>query len=633
MIDNYLSAAQLEIVRASTGRAMQVLASAGSGKTRVLTERVRHIIEHAIRGSVIALTFTNKAADEMLERLDNGSSVRDRCWIATIHSVAQRVLESYGYTIGLPTELHIFERDQDRMEVFLHSLRGQGINIDDYLNVNDLRERRSREKIMGQYLNVFSHIKRELLTEEDVLAKYKNNSRMWNIYQDYQSALLESGGIDFDDILLYAHKILLNQESVSRIYQKKYIAMFVDEAQDLNRAQYEFIKAFCGEKIKDILMVGDSNQMIYGFNGSSSDYFMSSFKKDFNPITYKLTENYRSSEKVIELANKIKPNSQNGVHAALKGFKKLAALPDEVTEASWVCDHIEEILRVKSHPEIEGIIDFSKIVVIGRNRFVFRAIEDEMKNREIPYFLKRSERNEQPVSLVGKVIDLALRVKINSKDWVDGKKLFSLIGLESNSESSNTYEIGDVYKRVINSEVKDHDIILPVLRAIDSLDFDTPNFIKICSELKVELEQLGFTSSNPVREEDIALGINEVDQLQSMWLRFKRKGLGETLYSFRNALALGQLNEDGSNRGIMLSTVHTMKGLEKDIVFLVGMCEGVFPDYRAISQADIEEERNSAFVAVTRSRRWIYISYPEKRMMPWGDFKYHTASRFFDEMS
>ncbi|EJI7085570.1 UvrD-helicase domain-containing protein, partial [Escherichia coli] len=285
MIDN-LSQSQIEVVKAPMGGAIQVLASAGSGKTRVLTERVRFILNNSARGSVVALTFTNKAADEMLERLDDGSENRDRIWIATIHSVAQRVLESYGYTIGLPKELHIFERDQDRMEVFLHSLREQGVNIDEYLDVEDVREKRNREKIISQYLNVFSIIKRELLTEDEVKIKFSSNPRIWNIYQDYQSALLESGGVDFDDILLYAHKILLNQDSVARIYQKKYVALFVDEAQDLNRAQYEFIKVLCGDKIKDVMMVGDSDQMIYGFNGSSSDYFIKSFVKDFTPKIY-----------------------------------------------------------------------------------------------------------------------------------------------------------------------------------------------------------------------------------------------------------------------------------------------------------------------------------------------------------
>ncbi|MBA0035486.1 ATP-dependent helicase [Pantoea sp. BIGb0393] len=627
-----LSIAQSNIVRAPLGNALQVLASAGSGKTRVLTERVRFIIQSAPRGGVIALTFTNKAADEMMERLDEGLFIKERTWIATIHSVAQRILESYGYTIGLPKELHIYERDQDRMEVFIHSLREQGINIDEYLNIDDEREKRNREKIMSQYLTAFSYIKRELLTEEDVNNLYSNTPRMWSVFQDYQSALLESGGVDFDDILLYAHKILLNQEPVSRIYQKKYIAVFVDEAQDLNRAQYEFIKVLCGNKIKDVMMVGDSNQMIYGFNGSSSDFFIKKFKEDFSPIVYHLIENYRSSKAIIQLANKIKPNSQVGVIAALDGIKKLIALPDEEAEATWVCNKIEKIINSESLSEIEGAVDYSNFVVIGRNRFVFKAIEKEMKIRKIPFYLKRSDRNEMPASLIGRVIDLAMRVKINPKDWVDAKKLFNLIDLLNQSEAKDLFLIDEILGKVKISQVKNKDVILLALNAISNLDLDYPNLIKFCSDLKSELNSLGVNEKDSSKAEEIALGIKDIEQLNSMWLQFKRKGLGDSLLSFKNALSLGQLSGDGINKGVMLSTVHTMKGLEKDIVFLVGMCEGVFPDYRAKTKAEIEEERNSAFVAVTRSRRWIFISYPEKRMMPWGDFKYHAASRFFEEM-
>lgn len=629
---DYLSQAQKEVVEAPLGAALQVLASAGSGKTRVLTERVRHILNNSSRGSVIALTFTNKAADEMLERLDDGSENRDRMWIATIHSVAQRVLESYGYTIGLPKELHIFERDQDRMEVFLQSLRKQGVNIDEYLDVEDVREKRNREKIMSRYLTVFSVIKREFLNEDEVKEKYNSSPRIWNIYQDYQSALLESGGVDFDDILLYAHKILLSQESVSRIYQKKYIALFVDEAQDLNRAQYEFIKALCGEKIKDVMMVGDSDQMIYGFNGSSSDFFIKSFSKDFSPVIYSLNENYRSSRAVIELANKIKPNTQVSVNAAIEGFKNLKVLPDEESEAVWICDIIEKLIQLKKHPDIEGEIDFSKMVVIGRNRFVFKAIENEMEIRGIQHFLKRSDRNEEYVSLIGKVIDLAMRVKINPKDWVDGKKLYKLIGLNPSLEGGNTYELSEIIRNINKSNNKDKQLISLVLSCVEDLSLDAPNLLKFCLELKKELLKLGSITHDSSKEEDMALGVSDIEQLQSMWNRFRRKGLGDNLSSFRNALALGQLNNESSNKGIMLSTVHTMKGLEKDIVFLVGMCEGVFPDYRAKSKIELDEERNNAFVAVTRSRRWIYVSYPEKRMMPWGDYKYHNASRFFIDM-
>lgn len=141
-----LSTAQSNAVNAPIGVAMQVLASAGSGKTRVLTERVRFILSNTKRDSIIALTFTNKAAEEMSERLGNSEEIQKRCWISTIHSVAQRILEKYGHTIGLPSELHIYEREKDRMEVFLQSLRERGIDIDDYLNVSDSKQKKKQRE-------------------------------------------------------------------------------------------------------------------------------------------------------------------------------------------------------------------------------------------------------------------------------------------------------------------------------------------------------------------------------------------------------------------------------------------------------------------------------------------------------
>ncbi|ECG4058751.1 ATP-dependent helicase, partial [Salmonella enterica subsp. enterica serovar Muenchen] len=243
-----------------------------------------------------------------------------------------------------------------------------------------------------------------------------------------------------------------------------------------------------------------------------------------------------------------------------------------------------------------------------------------------------SDRNESPVSLIGKIVDLAIRVKVNPKDWVDGKRLYKLIGLELNPESDVTYDISKVYADIKKSSNLDKDLISLVLAHIDHMSVDTPNILKFCLDIKSELVSLGANTKDSAKEDDIATGIKDIEQLQSMWTRFKRKGLGDNLSSFRNALALGQLNDDTLNNGIMLSTVHTMKGLEKDIVFLIGMCEGVFPDYRAKSKVELDEERNNAFVAITRSRRWIFVTYPEKRMMPWGDYKYHPASRFFLDM-
>jgi len=625
-----LSNTQSNIVHASIGQPMQVLASAGSGKTRVLTERVRYIIENTRKDGVIALTFTNKAAEEMLARLDNLESVEERCWIATIHAVAQRILDQYGHAIGLPSELHIYERDQDRKTVFLQSLHENGIDVDALLNVFDKNTRKNRERIIQNYMDQFSIVKRELLNEEEVKEKYASDDNFWQIFQAYQDALLESGGIDFDDILVYAHGILLEQPWCGDIYRAKYKHVCVDEAQDLNKAQYEFIKALCGDKIKSVMMVGDPNQMIYGFNGSSYDYLCHKFMKDFGAKKYNLKENYRSSKAVIHLANNIKPSSQVESEFARNGKSQIEVQQDEESEALWICNKINELLQTKS-PDIEGEISLSNMVVIARNRFVFQTLEKYLEEKQISYSLKKGERQVEPSSIFGKVLDLAIRLRLNPKDWVDGKKLCAVLKINIPDVWGGEDLLQKFANAARNSDIPFPKIQAELLRAIQELDLEQPNIPKLCGNFTTTIKSLG---SNPSLEVDGELerSLQELQDFRGCWTIFKRKGLGESLSSFRNAMALGQLTEDYDPSGLTLSTVHTMKGLEKDIVFLMGMCEGVFPDYRAHTKQEIEEERNNAFVAVTRSRRWIYITYPQRRKMPWGDSKVQKPSRFIMKM-
>ena len=626
-----LSSAQSAVVHAPIGQPMQVLASAGSGKTRVLTERVRFLIEKSNKDGVIALTFTNKAAEEMLARLDELEGVDDRCWIATIHAVAQRILNQYGSSIGLPSELHIYERDLDRKSVFLQSLRENGVDIDLFLNVPDENTRKDRERIIQRYMEQISIVKRELLNEEEIKEKYASDANFWKIFQAYQEALLGSGGIDFDDILLYAYRILLEQPWCGQIYRAKYKHVCVDEAQDLNRAQYEFIKALCGDQIKSVMMVGDPHQMIYGFNGSSHDYLCQHFVNDYSPVKFVLKENYRSSKAVIKLANKLKPSSQVVSDFARDGRSQIVEVQDEITESQWVCDKVDELIKAKVDDEIEGEISLNSMVVIARNRFVFQTLEALLKDRKIPYALKMGERQVEPSSIFGKVLDLATRFRLNPKDWVDGKKLCAVLKIAIPDAWGDENLLQKFADAARNSDIPFPEIQANLLIAIQNLDLDQPKIPKLCADFTKSIEALGSDQSLKV-EGELERSLQELQDFNKCWTTLNRKGLGKSLSSFRNAMALGQLTEDYSPSGLMLSTVHTMKGLEKDIVFLMGMCEGVFPDYRAKTNQEIEEERNNAFVAVTRSRRWIYITYPKQRKMPWGATKFQTKSRFIEQM-
>lgn len=631
-----LSAAQDEIVKFDLTKPIQIIASAGSGKTRVLTERIRHILSNTKKDKILALTFTNKAAQEMQERLADFDGVEERTWVSTVHSVAQSIIESYGHSIGLPNDLHIYERDQDRMELFLQSLRDSNVDIDEYLNVNDPAEKRKRNQVMQGYMDAFAEIKRELLIDQtEIEEKYSNEPRFYDIYQDYQQALANSGGIDFNDILFYAYRILNEHSNIARTYQVQYKHVCVDEAQDLNKAQYELVKVFCGEKIKSVLMVGDPNQMIYGFNGSK-DYFEKDFVNDFNPQTFTLKENYRSTKAVIDIANKIKPNSQINHEMAFQGWAGIQPCINEKVEANWVIKNLKQLIEYKTHEEIEGEITLDKIVIIGRNKFVFNQLETKLKEHNIPYFFNKGERQAEPESLFGKILDYAIRLKLNPKDWIDGKKLCSILKVKQPKQWGDQNLLEVWAGTVKASSLPLADIQSFLLNEIHNLNQEEPSIRKFCKTLEAKLNEYK-TEDLPEENKDkleleLALSLQELTIFLKRWTSFKSQSLGSTLKAFRNAMTLGKLDTDVQGKGLTLSTVHTMKGLEKDIVFLIGMCDGVFPDYRATSKKDLNEEQNNAFVAVTRARRWLFISYPQNRMMPWGSSKYHNISRFISDI-
>jgi len=594
-----LSPKQAEIVNAPIGEAMQVLASAGSGKTRVLTERIKHILNTNKRDGVIGITFTNKAAEEMQNRLADCENINERAWIATIHSVAQRILESYGHTIGLPSDLHIYEREEDRIEIYWQFAKENGIDIE--------------KDNIKKYFEFFSLIKRDLLqNEQELIEKYPNSEDVidiWSNYQNYQTALLNSAGIDYDDILVYAYEILRSHESIGGIYRAKYKHICVDEAQDLNKVQYEFIKILCGDKIKSILMVGDRNQMIYGFNGSSSDYLCKFFVEDFNPRKYVLIENFRSTKEVIRISNILKPDSQKEMKYAYDGLVEFKECETEEDEANWIIEKINSLLALKEHKEIEGEISLDKMVVIARNRFVLCKLKEKLKENNILYFFKKGERNYLLESQFGQILDYSIRCKLNSKNWIDKNKLDTLLKTDG--------QFNSIYNQLLSF--------------INDLDIEEPNiskFVKSIDNIFSDMEK----NLNAKEIEELNHSKSDLDAFNSYWTRFKRLGLGNSLNSFYNALALGKLASNSNNEGLTLSTVHTMKGLEKDIVFLIGMCEGVFPDYRATSKKELEEEQNNVFVAVTRAKRWLFVSYPQQRVMPWGDTRFQTESRFFKKM-
>lgn len=615
-----LSPAQDAIVHAPIGPLL-VTATAGSGKTRVLTERIRYLLQQNPKDGVLALTFTNKAAEEMLTRLKGIDQLEHRAFIGTLHSFAQDLLRQHGHHIGVQQKLHIFERDEDKIrlldEIVERPASMVGETKKEYLGESLDKE---RKEILFRWLNDISKAKRNLWTDQEIIEQSEQGELALYIYSSYQESLELHGAIDFDDLLILAYRLMTEKPRIAKLVAQLYPHVCIDEAQDLNKAQYEFLKAFCGGRIQSIMMVGDPNQSIYGFNDSSAEYMQSHFVEDFQPIQHQLIDNYRSSHWVLELANKIKPGSMKNMQAATQGGGAFFEASSSEEEASWICDRIQEWLELNNHSDIEGSISLGNIVVLARNRYVFLPLQEELDRRSMEHFLKKTPFPSDPVSEIGKVFDWAMRVRLNEKDQLHDRQLRLKIGTSAGSSWSACKA---EWLPIVNATVQGLD---------SQIKTKQPSMSACVQPLKALLGQspVGFS------EEERENALHDLQDFEQHWNRYMAQlptGAPASLDSFRSALAMGKTQIDQQENGLALSTVHTMKGLEYDIVFLMGMGQGTFPDYRAIGKpkAMIEED-NNAFVAVTRAKRFLYVSYPKTKTMPWGAIKPQEPSVYWGKL-
>lgn len=618
-----LSKKQEYIVKKTEG-ALLVTATAGSGKTRVLTERVRYLLDNK-KGHyrVMALTFTNKAAEEMQNRLEDIPELKEKTFIGTIHNFCIEVIKNQGNTIGLKDLPHIFESESDRIRILREVLESNTQLKEDFLNTPN------KEKYLYNCLDFISKQKRNLS-----LPEYEND---WHVhakevilYKAYRNLLMVQDAMDFDDILVFAYRIFTERPRVAELYRKLYKYICIDEAQDLNYAQYEIIKAICGESHRNVLMVGDPNQAIYGFNGSDKKYMCEYFKKDFNAESVELNENYRSSKAVINIANHVNPGNIDLKTVMTTGESEITSLDDEEKEAIWVVEKIKTLLQQKTHPDIEGEIRLDNIAVLARNKYVFKPLEKELeKNPSITFYYKKSNEMSESESELIKMFDLGTRIIINPKDEIHFARIRELAGIKNPPDI--TYESG--YEKLASLRVK---IIDPLI--LEQFEA-TLNAWKILSENESDfnraLDTIKKYIQKDIKPEDtpqMALILNDIEEWEKLWTKYKKQVSKEnrSLKHFRSSIAMGTLQIPHNLNGLTLGTIHSVKGLEYDIVFLIGMTEGTFPDYRAIKSGNdaMKEEKNNAFVAITRAKRLLYITYPLKKFMPWKEYQEQKKSRF-----
>lgn len=588
---------------------LYIKASAGSGKTRVLTERVRYLLEQTNK-KILALTFTNKAGEEIKERLSDITDLEKRTYIGTFHGFCQTLIENHGNLIGFDQLPQIFESDDDRIELLEQAIQQTPSFSNKYSKMSSTE----RSDFKRRALNYFSTFKRNLGNHISIQV---DDEEIKLFYDNYQEILYSQNAIDFDDLLLLGYKLLIDYPKIASIYRRSFFSICVDEAQDLNFAQYQILFALAGNEFKNIMLVGDPNQSIYHFNGSSPDYMNENFVKDFSPKIIELIENYRSSKSVLSAAKKIMPETDFINGTVKEGIFEIYKAKDQIDEANWVLSKINQLLELEFHEDIEGKICFEKIAILARNKYVFTDIENLFKDNNIPYYYKMTPGSVTFESHIIQIFDLALKIKLNPQDRLHKNHL--LEKLKNKSSFDTLDELITQIENKVDLNIKN------ILILVKDLKLDGSNLILLLDNFKSTLKINDENEMNMI--------FNDIDSLHIHWFNYARKTDNPMLLQFKNLMALGHTHPLMQHSGITLSTVHTMKGQEFEIVFIIGMDDETFPDYRAVRQGGIDliQEKNNCYVAFTRSKRFLFVTWPNIRIMPWGEARVRKISRFLDE--
>jgi len=617
---------QKEIVN-SKNQYISIVAGAGSGKTRVVTMKIIEAIKSLKEGQkILGITFSNKATEELSDRLITSigdEEVSRYTYIGTIHNLCNEILMTHGHLIGISNKIMICSNNDDRMQIFKQSIESVPSLYNELMKN---KENKKRQQTVNDWLDFISKQKRNLKFASD----YDPNKTTYMLMKEFDDRLLNQGMIDFDDIIRYAYKILVNFPAVLRVYQRIYKELYVDEAQDINLAQYEIIKLIAGDQNK-IIMVGDPNQAIYGFSGGSPKFLKTKFSEDFNVTTFNLNENFRSAKSIIEASNKLEKSFQAQAIYPILGEFIINDYDDEVAEAQAIVSKIESLMK-NGHQDLEAeVLKTEDCAIIARNRYIFKYVIEELDKKDIKYSLKVSPRGSfSSESDLMRVFELGLILIGNKLNLINLNELNEILGTEKIKdffEINTSIELSEALKRKYGYVVE--------AVALIKEDEDV--------NLKKMLDQV----SNILNDNQVVLDINEKKLIQEdinfwhlNWNNYvKSSSLGDRNYSnFIRRISLVTTTME-AKEALTLTTVHMSKGLEYEVVFVMGLNDGVFPDYRSVqalsagNQDSMREEKHNLFVAVTRAKRLCYLSYPKKRVMPWGETMNQKPSRFLKDFS
>lgn len=596
MIDIVLSEKQQEIVNYRDG-ALLVKASAGSGKTRVLTERVKKLAV-GTRRKILAITFTNKACEEIKNRIkEQNPDLLKKVDVYTFHGFCNSVLEKHGTYIGYAKMPEIISSQEEIYALMEEAVKATPTINNKYQQL-DLKEKKRK---IYDAIELVSKIKRNFISDEELYSS--GNQEGVILYFAYRSLMQSMNAIDFDDMLLLVYRLFTTNVRVADLYRRNYDFICIDEAQDLNNAQYRVLRSLANDSYQNVMMVGDPKQSIYAFNGSSKEYMLKHFVDDYNPVVFELTENYRSAREILAYANKIIPGANDMMSAQIQGmFKELPAQTEE-EEINIIITLIQKLLKQKKLNYIENEISEDDITVLARNKYILEPLEKKLEELSIPYYYKNTSKVYKPLSTHGQYFETLLSLRINPQDVMH----------ESQAKS--------IEKLGVNQELCE-----AIKKGVEDIRDDGSNFKTVLQRIKEEIKRI---ASGKAEDDELIMAYKDFDFIESQWIAYAKTNTNHSILSFRNAMTLGTTNVDVEHHGISLSTVHTMKGQENYIVILMGMDDNTFPDYRAVQQGRnaLDQERNNLYVAITRARRYLFITYPLQRTMPWGGVYNRIRSR------
>ena len=609
-----LNKEQIEAVKTIDGPVL-VMAGAGSGKTKVLTTRIAYLIEEGIPSyNILAITFTNKAAAEMRDRVSN--LIGDvSSFIGTFHSLGVRIIRENHDILGLPNNFTII--DSDDTNTIIKKLLKE-MNLD------------SKQYSPSYVRNRISFIKNQMLTdgELDRLFNTPMDKVVVEVYHRYNNKLKTSASVDFDDLLLLPVNLFKERKDILEYYQDKYRYILIDEYQDTNPVQYK-LSVMLSNKYKNIFVVGDMNQSIYAFR--QADFRnISNFEKDFKGAkVIKLEHNYRSTNNILSAANEvIKHNterkdlklfSDNGDGVKIKYMRAY----DEKHEIALVIDEIKHLLS-------EGYKN-EDIAILYRTNAQSRAIEDVFLAKGIPYkvfgsyyFYNRKEIKDL-ISYLRLIYnphdEISLRRVINTPKRGIGEIAIAAIEERAKQQNISVFDALETRK-----ELEFKEIIEDLIKRSESLSLtELIDEVLERSGMKKELE------SSKALEDEIRL--ENLMEVKSITASFEERtgsaNLGDFLEEVSLIADISNHTEDGDV--VTLMTLHSAKGLEFPVVFLVGMEEGLFPHNMSLMENNLEEERRLCYVGITRAKERLYLTNAKRRML-YGKENMNIPSRFISEI-